>query len=98
MGPSFKPERVRLPSPDGQVGRGGGQDDTHSCPGLSEVARAALTAPPPPPRSSASNRIIGAKDHASIQMNVAEVSRAEATGPSRPVESPQGGLSQVGVA
>lgn len=28
------------------------------------------------PRSSASNRIIGAKDHASIQMNVAEVSRA----------------------
>lgn len=36
--------------------------------------------PPPPlpahcsPHSSASNRIIGAKDHASIQMNVAEVS------------------------
>ena len=34
------------------------------------------------PRSSASNRIIGAKDHASIQMNVAEVSRA-AAGPTR---------------
>ena len=34
------------------------------------------------PRSSASNRIIGAKDHASIQMNVAEVSR-EAAGPTR---------------
>nr|XP_025870851.1 40S ribosomal protein S21 [Vulpes vulpes] len=29
----------------------------------------------PPPRSSASNRIIGAKDHASIQMNVAEVDK-----------------------
>ncbi|KAJ8779115.1 hypothetical protein J1605_012966 [Eschrichtius robustus] len=27
------------------------------------------------PRSSASNRIIGAKDHASIQMNVAEVDK-----------------------
>lgn len=33
-------------------------------------------------RSSASNRIIGAKDHASIQMNVAEVSWA-AAGPTR---------------
>lgn len=32
---------------------------------------------PPAPRSSASNRIIGAKDHASIQMNVAEVSRED---------------------
>ena len=33
-------------------------------------------------KCSASNRIIGAKDHASIQMNVAEVSRA-AAGPTR---------------
>lgn len=35
-----------------------------------------------PPRSSASNRIIGAKDHASIQMNVAEVSSAVGGSPS----------------
>lgn len=30
-----------------------------------------------PRKCSASNRIIGAKDHASIQMNVAEVSRED---------------------
>ncbi|CAO2577344.1 40S ribosomal protein S21 [Lemmus lemmus] len=30
-----------------------------------------------PRKCSASNRIIGAKDHASIQMNVAEVSRVD---------------------
>lgn len=59
---------------------------TCTCRGNGEApARARHPRPRPPPsppprslrspRSSASNRIIGAKDHASIQMNVAEVSR-----------------------